>query len=166
MLDENFAALQERRDRSGVLFKGPCCVTVQGWRPHTVAAARRKPSTKYSSKRRGTVLVVEDEVLVRMVIADNLRNAHYTVIEASSADEALALLHNGVDVRLIFSDVQMPGTMDGIALARTVRSEFPLIKIVLTSGHLTRLDWPEYDGFFPKPYDMDQMIKRINTLLD
>jgi CheY-like chemotaxis protein len=131
-----------------------------------VAAARRKPSTEYRSKGRGAVLVVEDEVLVRMVIADNLRNAHYTVVEASNAHQALELLHNGVDVRLIVSDVQMPGTMDGIALARIVRSEFPLIKIVLTSGNLTRLDWPEYDGFFPKPCDMGQMIKRIDTLLD
>jgi two-component system, response regulator PdtaR len=131
-----------------------------------VAAARREPSPKYRSKVRGTVLVVEDEVLVRMVIADNLRNARYIVIEASNAHEALDLLHNGVDVRLIFSDVQMPGTMDGIALARIVRSEFPVIKIVLTSGNLTRLDGVEYDGFFPKPYDTDQIIKHINTLLD
>ena len=76
------------------------------------------------------------------------------------------LLHNGVDVRLIFSDVHMPGTMDGIALARFVRSEFPVIKIVLTSGNQTRLDWVEYDGFFPKPYDADQIIKHMNTLLD
>jgi CheY-like chemotaxis protein len=129
-----------------------------------VAAARREPSSKYRSKVRGTVLVVEDEVLVRMMIADNLRNARYTVIEASNAHEALDLLHYGVDV--IFSDVHMPGTMDGIALACIARSEFPAIKIVLTSGNLTRLHWVEYDGFFPKPYDTDQIIKHINTLLD
>jgi CheY-like chemotaxis protein len=101
-----------------------------------------------------------------MVIADNLRNAGYTVVEASNAPEALDLLRNSVDVRLILIDVRMPGTMDGVALARTVRSEFPTIKIVLTSGDLTGLDWAEHDGLFSKPYDAAQIIKHIETLLD
>ena len=131
-----------------------------------MVATEREPYPGYESKLRGTILVVEDEVLVRKVIADNLRNARYTVIEASNAHEALDLLRSGFDVRLILSDVQMPGTMDGIALARIVRSEFPVIKIVLTSGNLTRLDSAEYDGCFPKPYDTDQIIKHINTLFD
>jgi CheY-like chemotaxis protein len=100
-----------------------------------------------------------------MAIADNLRKARYAVIEASNAHEALDLLRNGVDVRLIFSDVRMPGIIDGVALARIVRSEFPMVKIVLTSGDLTRLDWGEHNGFFPKPYDATQIIKHIRTLL-
>ena len=113
------------------------------------------------------VLVVEDEVLVRMAIAEELRDAGYTVIEVSTAHEALELLrYNNVDVRLIFSDVLMPGTMDGVVLARTVRSEFPVIKIMLTSANLTRLDWAKHDGFFPKPYDAVQIIKHIKKLLD
>ena len=95
-----------------------------------------------------SVLVVEDEVLVRMVIADNLRNAGYTVIEASNAHEALGLLRSNVDVRLILSDVRMPGTMNGLALARTVRSEFPVIKIVLTSGTLRAWSGPDTMGSF------------------
>ena len=131
-----------------------------------MVAARREPYTGYESKVCDTILVVEDEVLVRMVIADNLRNAGYTVIEASNAHEALELLRNRVDVRLILSDVRMPGTMDGVALARTVRSEFPVVKIVLTSGNPARLDWVEQDGFFPKPYDAAQIIKYIKALLD
>jgi CheY-like chemotaxis protein len=93
-----------------------------------VAAARREPSPRHKSKVRDTILVVEDEVLVRMAIADNLRKARYAVIEASNAHEALDLLRNGVDVRLIFSDVRMPGIIDGVALARIVRSEFPMVK--------------------------------------
>ena len=131
-----------------------------------MVATEREPYPGYESKLRGTILVVEDEVLVRMVIADNLRDAGYTVMEASNAHEALGLLRNSVDVRLILSDVRIPGTMNGVALARTVRSEFPVIKIVLTSGTLTRLDWAGHDGFFPKPYDSAQIIKHIKTLLD
>jgi two-component system, response regulator PdtaR len=129
-----------------------------------VAPARREPSPRFIV--RDTILVVEDEVLVRMVVADELRNAGYTVIEASDAHEALDLLRNSVDVRLIFSDVRMPGTMDGVGLAGIVRSEFPMIKIVLTSANLTRLDLAKHDGFFPKPYDAAEIIKHIKTLLD
>jgi CheY-like chemotaxis protein len=130
-----------------------------------MVAASREPYPGYESKV-DTILVVEDEVLVRMAIADNLRNAGYTVIESSNAHEALELLRNGVDVRLILSDVRMPGTMDGLALAQTVRSEFPVIKIVLTSGDLTRLNWAGHDGFFRKPCDTARIIKHIKTLLD
>jgi CheY-like chemotaxis protein len=130
-----------------------------------VGAARRDRSPRRESKVRDTILVVEDEVLVRMVVADELRNAGYTVIEASNAHEAVDLLRNSVDVRLIFSDVRMPGTMDGVGLARIVRAEFPMIKIVLTSANLTCHDWADHDGFFPKPYDATEITNRIKTLL-
>jgi CheY-like chemotaxis protein len=112
------------------------------------------------------IIVVEDEVMVRIVIADALRNAGYTVIEASSANEALEMLRSvGVDVRLVFSDVRMPGTMDGIGLAHAVRSEFPTIKIVLTSGNPTDLDLVDHDGFFPKPHNATKIIRYVKTLL-
>ena len=122
---------------------------------------------RHEKKVRGRILVVEDEVLVRMIIADELRNAGYTVIEASTAHEALELLRQkSVDVRLIFSDVRMPGTMDGTAMARSVRSEFPAIKIMLTSGNLTGLEGAKHDGFFLKPYDSAKIIKHITALLN
>jgi CheY-like chemotaxis protein len=102
-----------------------------------------------------------------MIIADELRNAGYTVIEASTAHEALELLRQkSVDVRLVFSDVRMPGTMDGTALARLVQNEFPAIKIMLTSGNLTGLDGAKHHGFFLKPYDATRIIKHITTLLN
>ena len=114
-----------------------------------------------------TILLVEDEVLVRLMIADKLRDAGYTVIEASSAQEALEVLrHSSVAVQLILSDVQMPGALEGVGLARKVRSEYPAIKVVLTSGNLTALDWTDHDGFFPKPYNPDRLIQHIKTLLD
>jgi CheY-like chemotaxis protein len=126
-----------------------------------------KAHPKHEKKIRGAILVVEDEVLVRMMIAGDLRNAGYTVIEASTAREALELLRQmGKDVRLIFSDVRMPGTMDGTAMARSVRSEFPAIKIMLTSGNLTGLEGAKHDGFFLKPYDSAKIIKHITALLN
>ena len=83
-----------------------------------------------------SILVVEDEVLVRMMLADQLREAGYRVVEASDADEALELLqHDALDVKVVISDVQMPGSMDGIELARVIRSKYPFSKILLVSGH-------------------------------
>jgi CheY-like chemotaxis protein len=72
-----------------------------------------------------TILVVEDEILIRMWLADELREAGYRVIETISADEALAVLRGGTYVDLTLTDVQMPGSMDGHALAHAIRSEFP-----------------------------------------
>lgn len=115
---------------------------------------------------RTTILVVEDEILVRMLIADKLREAGYAVIEAWNAHEALDVLRqHSLDVRVIFSDVRMSGTMDGIALARAVRSQYPTIRLVLTSGHLAALDWAEHDGYFPKPYNTAAIVQHIKTLL-
>ena len=85
------------------------------------------------------ILVVEDEVLVRMMIADELRNAGYTVLEASNADEALEVLRHTSEVALVFTDLRMPGSMDGMKFAGFVRSEYPVLKIVLTSGDLAAL---------------------------
>ena len=112
-----------------------------------------------------TILVVEDEVLVRMMIADELRNAGYTVLEASNADEALEVLRHTSKVALVFTDLRMPGSMDGMKFAGFVRSEHPVLKIVLTSGDLAAPDRPEHHGFFPKPYDGGKVIQHIKTLL-
>ena len=92
----------------------------------TMVGARGEGCLENERKVSDAILVIEDEVLVRMAIVEDLRDAGYTVIEASTAHEALELLRsNSVDVRLVFSDVLMPGTMDGVALAHTIRFEFP-----------------------------------------
>ena len=113
-----------------------------------------------------TVLVVEDEVLVRLMIAEELRSAGFQVIEAADADEALAVLANITDVSVIFSDIRMPGSMDGLELARRVRAAFPKIRIVLASGNLAAVASVDHDGFFLKPYEADEIINLIKTLLD
>jgi CheY-like chemotaxis protein len=113
-----------------------------------------------------TVLVVEDEVLVRLMIAEELRGAGFQVIEAADADEALAVLAHITDVSVIFSDIRMPGSMDGLELAKKVRADFPDIRIVLASGHLIAVTSVDHDGFFLKPYEADAIIDLINTLLN
>ena len=113
-----------------------------------------------------TVLLVEDEVLVRMMLADQLREAGCTVVEASDADEALVLLRqNLVRIEVVISDIRMPGSMDGLGLARVIRSECPELKIILMSGHHRALEGPDYDAFFPKPYNAPAIILGVKALL-
>jgi CheY-like chemotaxis protein len=113
-----------------------------------------------------TILVVEDEVLLRMAIADALRNVGYRVIEVSDAQQALDALAHKFDVKLIVSDIQLPGALDGLGLARLVRATHPAIKIVLTSGRFSDAGSAEHDGFFQKSYSANQLINHITTLLD
>ncbi len=115
---------------------------------------------------RSAILVAEDEVLIRLEIAEQLRGAGYTVIEAANAHEALELLHHSAEVKLLVSDIQMPGSIDGVALARVVRAEFPAIKIILASGHFPAAGGAEHDGFFRKPFDVAELVKHIRKLID
>jgi CheY-like chemotaxis protein len=80
------------------------------------------------------VLVVEDQILVRMTVADYLRECGFSVIEAAHAGEALTLFRAGITIDVVFSDVQMPGDMDGIGLARWLRNNRPEVQVILTSG--------------------------------
>src|SRR5437870_1162727 len=84
---------------------------------------------------RPTVLVVEDEVLVRLMIADELRRQGLDVVEACTADEAISVLQSSVKVNLLLTDIQMPGQLDGLALAALVHRGFPRIKVVVASGY-------------------------------
>ncbi len=112
-----------------------------------------------------TILVVEDEILIRMVLADELRVAGYRVLEALNADEALAILRGGAHIDLLFTDVQMPGSMNGHALARVTKSEFPEIKIVVGSAQALNAVSDVADAIFEKPYDLSALTAEINTLL-
>jgi CheY-like chemotaxis protein len=112
------------------------------------------------------ILLVEDEVLVRMTLADQLRDAGYVVLEASNADEALDLLHAHHGIRVVLSDIRMPGKMDGVGLACAIRTKYPEIKIVLASSEcFSTSHWGDTDGFFPKPYDAWRLIEHIKMLL-
>jgi two-component system, response regulator PdtaR len=112
------------------------------------------------------ILVVEDEVLQRMMFSDQLRAAGYRVLEAGNADTALDLLRNdALNIAVVISDVDMPGSMNGIGLAHVIRSERPLIKTILVSGHEMPLDGVHHDAFFPKPYNAPAIILGVKALL-
>jgi len=117
-----------------------------------------------------TVLVVEDEVLIRMVISEYLRHCGYRVIEAASGDEALVVLQQPeINVDAVLSDVQMPGAIDGFALARWVRNNRPGLEVILV-GSPTRAaeaagDLCESGPTLSKPYDPQVVVNRIKVLL-
>lgn len=111
------------------------------------------------------VLIVEDEVLIRMMLAEHLRAAGFRVIECHTTVDAIAVLRSASDVDAVVTDVRLPGETDGIDLARLVRSDFPHIKILLASGHLPCADGVDHDGFFRKPYNVDRLVAWLNALL-
>ena len=123
-----------------------------------------RPLVSSTASRRRCVLVVEDEFLIRTLVSEELRDAKFEVIEACNADEALAILHAGTDVDLVFSDVRMPGTLDGLELLAVVRELDPRLPVVITSGHLSR-DTSFADGvtqFLPKPYSARMVLNLID----
>jgi CheY-like chemotaxis protein len=123
-----------------------------------------------SAPAREVVLVVEDEVLVRYVISDYLRECGYKVIEASSADEALQLLQKAsVRVDIMLSNVQLPGAIDGFALARWVRTHHPGIGVIL-AGTISRAAGAAAElcmegPMLSRPYEPQAVVDRIKRLL-
>jgi two-component system, response regulator PdtaR len=111
------------------------------------------------------VMIVEDEVLVRFPIAEALRATGLEVIEASNADEAWSYMLSGQAVDLIFSDIQMPGSMDGLELTRRVQERFGHIIVVLTSGRRSQRG-TDHPHFLAKPYRVGNVIALITSLLE
>jgi CheY-like chemotaxis protein len=113
------------------------------------------------------ILVVEDEPLVRMDLADQLSDQGYTVHEAGNADDAIILLERFSNIRLIITDIDMPGSMDGLKLAAAVRDRWPPVKIIVVSGHHTIevTDLPDGSMFFSKPYLPVKLAESMRELL-
>jgi two-component system, response regulator PdtaR len=108
-----------------------------------------------------TVLLVEDDGLVRMFGVEILEEAGFRVIEAESADTALRTLKSQAEtVSVLLTDVHMPGSMDGHEFARVVHERWPRIKIVITSGRaqIPRRDIPDHGRFVPKPWKLEAMV--------
>jgi CheY-like chemotaxis protein len=120
-----------------------------------VISARGDRMTWGDSAKIPAVLIVEDEQLVRLSAAQMIEDAGFEAIEAANADEAIRILESRRDIRVVFTDIQMPGSMDGLKLARAVRNRWPPIKIIVTSGRqpIADHDLPEGGRFFAKPYD-------------
>jgi CheY-like chemotaxis protein len=119
-----------------------------------------------SVEARPVVLVVEDELFIRMQAVSMIEEAGYDVVEASNADDAIAILEVRGDIRIVFTDIEMPGSMDGLKLARYVRDRWPPIQLVVTSGRqqINDADLPRRSQFVPKPYDSHRLVTVIQRL--
>lgn len=121
------------------------------------------------AQHKPTILVVEDEVLIRLSIGDFLRQSNYRVLEAANAEEAKSILESREPIELVFSDVNMPGSMNGFELAQWIRQQFPDVGVLLTSGvsQLATNDGygREHGPVLPKPYAPETVLAHIKRLL-
>jgi CheY-like chemotaxis protein len=119
-----------------------------------------------SNKPRHLVLVVEDEILIRMNSVDMIRDLGFEVIEAVDADEAVYLLESIPGIEVVFTDIQMPGSMDGLLLAAFVSDRWPPVALLITSGRERPLaaDMPAGARFIPKPYSRYELGEQLHAL--
>ncbi|TWF56839.1 response regulator transcription factor [Neorhizobium alkalisoli] len=112
------------------------------------------------------VLVVEDEPLLLMMALDLVEDAGFEPVEARNADEALEILQTRKDIRIVFTDIDMPGTMNGMRLAAMVRDRWPPIEIIIVSGHVKGGDvtLPPRSVFYSKPYDTSQITAQLHRM--
>jgi DNA-binding NtrC family response regulator len=111
------------------------------------------------------ILVVEDDVLIRLLLSEELRDAGFQVVEAAQADDALCYLDAGGDADLVFSDIRMPGSLNGLELACLLRDRYPSLPIILTSGNEKPPRADEIGRFIPKPYDMVRAVSIVRETL-
>jgi CheY-like chemotaxis protein len=112
-----------------------------------------------------TVLLVEDETFTRLMLVAELEAHGHTVVEVADADQAVSVLRDNSSVRLVFTDIKMPGTMDGLDLARLVRAEYPRLKVIIGSAHAGLSDWAaEADATFAKPYELERVVLKVDQL--
>lgn len=114
--------------------------------------------------QKSVVLVVEDDPILRMYAVDEIAGAGFTVIEAADADEAIAILTDRPEIHVVFTDIEMPGSMDGLRLAAFVRDRWPPIQIIVTSGHVAvdKQMLPPDALFLPKPPQWPIVIDAIH----
>ena len=119
-----------------------------------------------SAAKRPVVLIVEDEFLIRMRAADIIEGGGFEVVEAADADEAILILESRGDIRVVFTDIRMPGSMDGLKLAHAVRDRWPPVHIVATSAHHIVIDeLPAGTVFLPKPYSERKIVGALDALI-
>lgn len=120
-----------------------------------------RPTTK------PVVLVVEDEPLQHLMVTDLVQHAGYEVLEAWSADEAVRILESRADIAVLFTDIDMPGSMDGLKLAAAVRDRWPPIEIIIVSGCTSDIPataLPVGSVFFSKPFDLDKVTAQLHKM--
>jgi CheY-like chemotaxis protein len=112
-----------------------------------------------------TVLLVEDELLTRTMLANEFRAHGFNVVEAQNADEAVAFLGGRVPVGLVVADVQLPGSMNGMALARLIRQSDPRLKVVIASGNVSSAPGEDIAHAFREPYGPRDIVSCVERLL-
>ena len=114
------------------------------------------------------ILVVDDEALLRWYATDTLEENGFSVVEAKDAADALRVLESRKDVRLLFTDIQMPGNLDGLDLAREVHARWPHMLLVITSGQIkpAKFEIPDDGRFVGKPYRTEDLLAQVNDLLE
>jgi DNA-binding response OmpR family regulator len=118
---------------------------------------------------RHTILIVDDEPVIRGFLCDYLSQAGFLALAVASGDDAAALLDKGTSIDLVFSDVRMPGRLDGFGLARWIREHRPNLPVLLASGELGKRGVPAdlYGAeIMPKPYDIPLVIRRMHAALE
>jgi CheY-like chemotaxis protein len=120
-----------------------------------------------SDAKRPAVLVVEDEALLLFSISDELKDAGFEVFDAGDADAAIRLLTDHPEIAVLFTDIDMPGSMDGLKLSAFVRDRWPPVKIIVTSGKAVPSSamLPRGGVFIPKPYSPAGVTSAIHGLL-
>ena len=145
-------------------------VTRQFWRlppPRAGPPSKKVEQMQPRASTRPVVLIVEDEILLRMDAMNALEAGGFDVVDAKNADDAITILEQRNDIVLIFTDIDMPGSMDGLKLAHFVKNRWPPIKIIATSGHakIKANDLPEGSRFIPKPYKAPEIAETIHQLI-
>lgn len=131
-----------------------------------MGSVRHPRSETSGGGSRGQILVVEDEFLLRLFLADELRAQGYTVHEAINAEEALDMIEGGLAINLLLTDIRMPGAFDGAELVRRVRAQHPHIMVAVASAHRPERDiGDKVDDFFPKPYDVPKLARQVKAIL-
>lgn len=131
-------------------------------------AACIQMSQNASLQDRYLVLVVEDEILIRLLACEVLADAGFDVVETQHADEAVAVLHaRGQDVHAVFTDIHMPGSMDGLELAHLSRRKCPWVALLIASGRARPQseELPEGSRFLSKPYDLDHVVAHLQEMI-
>lgn len=116
---------------------------------------------------KAVILIVEDSTIIRISAVDLVRSAGYLALESSCADEAIQILESRSDIDLVFTDVQMPGTMDGVKLSHYIRERWPPVKLIVVSGQaiLEENSLPHGSQFFEKPYNDHAIADAISCML-
>ena len=161
------SGIQEKSALTWIIW-APRCLSQIDRLPESIAVpVDTHPMVLDPSCIPAVVLIVEDEMMLRMRAIDMVEDAGYTPIEALDADEAVAILESRSDIALMCTDIQMPGSMDGVGLAHAVHARWPSIKIIVVSGQLNppSIDLPPCSRFFGKPLEAGQIIAQMRNMI-